>query len=134
MNNLNFVRIDVTANDGNFDELYNTSAFTMIGCPEDHFEYILHEYLSDDDTKPEDVKMGGLQEVEGNVSYYVFKGKEMNKRYHLKGDNAYADDLTFLSIPCKYFKEIGKLAMFKLAIDPQRMRWFDDIVDNNKRR
>lgn len=53
---------------------------------------------------------------------YVYKGKMMNDIYGLTDDNAYPDDLTFISIP-NYYNPIVKL---KLGA-----RWFDDIVANN---
>lgn len=53
---------------------------------------------------------------------YVFKGKHMNEIYRLTGDNAYPDDLTFVSIP-NYYNPFVKLEV--------GARWFDDIVANN---
>lgn len=52
---------------------------------------------------------------------YTFKGSLMNKTYHLKGNNAYHDDLTFVSIEDFYN------SMFKVRFGA---RWLDDIIDN----
>ena len=133
MNKLNFVRTDVKVGSDDFELLYKESAFTMIGCPESGIQNVLENYLCDDNAGPDEVKMGNLQEVDGECKYYVIKGDVMNKQYNLRGDNAYQDELTFLCIPCKYFKDTGMLAMFRIKIDPTRMKWFDDLVDNNKR-
>lgn len=53
---------------------------------------------------------------------YTYTGKMMNNVYGLTDDNAYKDDLTFITIP-DYYNPMVKL---KLGA-----RWFDDIVANN---
>lgn len=65
------------------------------------------------------------------VKMYTWSGKEFNDKYNLTGDNAYPDDLTFLSIPLDSWSEMGNLPMVKLQVGA---RWLDDIVDNNARR
>lgn len=54
----------------------------------------------------------------------------MNMEYGLTGDNAYPDGLTFLMFPLTGLN-MGRLAIFKILMSD---RWFDDIVDNNRRR
>jgi len=54
----------------------------------------------------------------------------MNDYYNLTGSNAYQNSLNFLAFSLDNLN-INKLAMFKLRCQD---RWFDDIVDNNRRR
>lgn len=99
-----------------FRLFYHTSAFTFEGIDisnkenmknfKEQFEKIARE------TGFTEKKMIG----------YFYKGSSMNKHFKLTGDNAYPDDLTFVSIP-NYYNPIMKLKM--------GARWFDDIVDNN---
>lgn len=70
------------------------------------------------------------EEIGTIKEWITFKGKDMNEIYNLTGRNAYEDDLTFLTFPLDGLNT-GKLAIFKLKMQD---RWFDDIVDNNRRR
>ena len=62
--------------------------------------------------------------------YLVFTGADMNAEYGLTGNNAYPDDQHFLCFPL-HGLDIPRLTVFKLIAED---RWFDDIVDNNRRR
>lgn len=62
---------------------------------------------------------------------YHLTGAKMNSMYGLTGSNAYPDDLNIISLPLDNWKDIGNLPMIKFKIGA---RWFDDIVDNNRRR
>ena len=62
--------------------------------------------------------------------FIAFKGADMNVHYGLTGDNAYQDDLPCLMFPLDGL-DVGKLAVIKLKMHD---RWFDDIVDSNRRR
>ena len=53
----------------------------------------------------------------------------MNEKYGLTENNAYPEDLNFISIDLDNFKDMEKLATIKIKIGA---RWLDDIVDNNK--
>ena len=67
----------------------------------------------------------------GTITKWIdFKGKDMNDKYGLTGDNQYPNDLTFLAFAIDGL-DVGKLAMFKLRMGD---RWFTDIVDNDRRR
>ena len=67
----------------------------------------------------------------GKISMWIeFCGKDMNDEFHLTGNNSYPDDLHFLAFPLDGL-DAGKLAIFKLQMGD---RWFDDIVDNDRRR
>ena len=101
------------------DELYDCSAFTVVGAggPLDEWMNGINKSL----------KERGIGTVE---EFYTFNGSQMNKRYHLTGNNAYNNDLTFLAFKLDGLN-ISKLAMFKLDFGA---RWFDDIVDNNAHR
>lgn len=100
-----------------FKELYDNSAYTCTGCADpEEFAKGYTKYL----------KELGI----GNVStFYTFTGKQMNENYKLKGTTRYPDDLKFLAFKIDGL-DCGKLAIFKLRMED---RWFDDIVDNNKR-
>jgi len=58
-----------------------------------------------------------------NPTFYTYTGRQMNSVYHLKEDNAYPDDLSFLSI-----KDLQD-PVLKMRYGA---RWFTDIVDNNR--
>lgn len=94
------------------DEFFNTSAFTFEGIEINDKKGMkqLERTIRDNGYEGEDV-----------VCYY-YSGEDMNEKYHLTGDNAYPDDLTFLTIP-KFYNP-----MFKLLVGA---RWFDDIVQGN---
>ena len=85
--------------------LYDNWAMTWEGLREEDFDLALKEC--------------GGKDAKG----YLIKGKEMNEICHLKGSNAYPDDLNIYAI----FPFVG-LAMFVGA------RWMTDIIDNNARR
>ena len=63
------------------------------------------------------------------VCWYDFTGAEMNAEYGLTGRNAYQDDLRFLCFPLDGL-DMPRLVIFKMISGD---RWFDDIVDNNRR-
>ena len=102
-----------------FQMAYEGSYYTITGCGgdlkdwKDGYEQLLAEK-----------KIGKPR------AWYDFTGADMNAEYGLTGNNAYPDDLRFLCFPLDGL-DIGRLIVFKLiAAD----RWFDDIVDNNRRR
>lgn len=102
-----------------FKKLYDGSWFTVEGAGGEIEEWQegLQEMFDEED-------IGTVQE------WVTYSGEDMNKFFHLTGDNAYPDDLPFLSFTLDGL-DIGKLAMFKIRFGA---RWFDDIVDNNARR
>ena len=64
--------------------------------------------------------------------FYVVTGKQMNEFCGgLSDNNAYKEDLTILSIELDDITDVSKLFMKKFEVGA---RWFDDIVDNNRRR
>ena len=102
-----------------FKMAYEGSFYTITGCGgnlqdwKDGYEQLLAE-----------------KKIGKPLAWYYFTGADMNAEYGLTGNNAYPDDLRFLCFPLDGL-DIGRLAFFKLiAAD----RWFDDIVDNNRRR
>ena len=68
-------------------------------------------------------------EVTENV--YIISGALMNVTYGLTGTNAYPKDLHIVSVKLSDMKEPMKVAIPRLQVGG---RWFDDIVDNNRRR
>ena len=100
-----------------FEEFYEGSMLTFAGMvPEEAQLYV--DYFKDFTT------------VDESVDGYIYTGKAMNTYYHLRGKKRYPEDLHFLTIPLKAFKECGKIAIPRFQIGG---RWFDDIVDNNRR-
>ncbi len=93
------------------EELRNKSIFTWEGMSE-----------SEENLKAieEAIRNRGFDKEEMVV--YTFKGRLMNEVYNLTGNNAYPDNLTFVSIEDFYNP------MFKLQFGA---RWLDDIIDNN---
>lgn len=94
--------------------LYETSCFTWEGMSDTEENLAAIESA---------IRENGYTEEE--CVFYTYKGKLMNEYYELNGENAYPDDLTFVSIPNFYNP------MFKIEYGA---RWFDDIVDNNEER
>lgn len=104
-----------------FNELYNDNAFTFVGLSlTDDLLEMLNNVFEENDLLAKPIE-----------NLYVLKGEYINNLLNLTGDNRYPDDLTIISIKLDNFKNIGKLAIFKLKIGA---RWFNDIVDNNLRR
>ena len=101
-----------------FKAAYEGSYYTILGCAGD-----LNEWTSGYSDMLEHLSIGTPKE------FYTFKGADMNEHYGLTGDNAYNDDLTFLMFPLDGLAPM--LAIFRFYAQD---RWFDDIVDNNRRR
>ena len=106
-------------NEQDLDLLYNGSAYTITGAGGD-----LNEWVKGYEKLLTEENIGTPQK------WYTFKGKVMNDKYDLSGDNRYPDDLTFLCFNLEGLN-VGKLAVFKLKMQD---RWFDDIVNNNLER
>lgn len=110
-------------NRGNRDEIftaaYDGSYYTIIGCGGD-----LGEWATGYTQILEEAGIGTPKR------FIAFKGADMNVHYGLTGDNAYQDDLPCLMFPLDGL-DAGKLAVIKLKMHD---RWFDDIVDSNRRR
>ena len=66
-----------------------------------------------------------------NETAYIIKGKTMNEKYGLSGDNSYPDDTNIVSIKLEDMKNPGAVVIPRFSIGA---RWFDDIVDNNAAR
>lgn len=104
-----------------FDKLYNGSAWTWEG-------------MSVDEKNLKDIcnwfKSNGCPLIED--TFYVTKGSDMNEWCGgLTGNNAYPDDLSILSIELDNITNVSKIYLNKFQVGA---RWFDDIVDNNRRR
>ena len=117
-----FVFNEVKAVSGNvpldFDSFYKGSWYTITGAGDD-----LEDWVGGYDMLLSEAGIGKP------AGYVTFNGADMNKEYGLSGSVAYPDDLTFIAFPLDDL-DVGKLAMFKLKMGD---RWFDDIVDNNRR-
>ena len=98
------------------DNLYNQSALTWEGltADEDNLNAV-KEWL---DTN-------GAILADTEPTFHIITGELLNTVYGLTGDNAYASDLTIVSVT-----DINQMAV----VIPRFQvggRWFDDIVDNN---
>ncbi|MDE6754470.1 MAG: hypothetical protein K2J82_07645 [Muribaculaceae bacterium] len=102
-----------------FKAAYEGSYYTILGCAGD-----LNEWTTGYGDLLERSSIGTPKE------FYTFKGADMNEHYGLTDNNAYNDDLTCLMFPLNGL-DTAKLSMFRLRAQD---RWFDDIVDNNRRR
>lgn len=100
------------------NELYNGSALTFTGV-EDSKESIskmikwLQQYT----------------EVSNPLTINIIKGETMNREYGLTHDNAYPNDLNFISIKLEDIKDVSKILLQRFQVGG---RWFDDIVNNNR--
>lgn len=62
---------------------------------------------------------------------HVIDGATMNLAYGLTGENAYKDDLTIVAVMLDDIEDPMKIAIPRFQVEG---RWFDDIVENNRRR
>ena len=62
---------------------------------------------------------------------YIINGKTMNRVYGLTGDNAYPDFCNIVSVMLDDMEDFQKIIIPRFRVGG---RWFDDIVDNNRRR
>ena len=62
---------------------------------------------------------------------YIISGWVMNNAYGLTGDNAYQDDVHLVSVKLEDIEHVGRIVVPRFTVGG---RWFDDIVDNNRRR
>ena len=99
------------------ENLYKTSAYTIIGCGGSLDEWVngYNEMLAEQ-------KIGTPEEG------YTYTGKDVNAQYGLQGSNRFSDDLVFLSFKLNGL-DLGKLAMFRLRMGD---KWFDDLIDNSR--
>lgn len=109
---VNYIIENVTTKE-QLDNLYNHSAFTIEGLTvksiPDFVEWLEETTVF---TKEEPI-------------VYVTKGCVMNKEYNLKGNKAYGEDLTIVSV---IDVDSMRIALKRFSVGG---RWFDDIVDNN---
>lgn len=112
-------KINVTQKD--FEDLYNDSALTWEG-------------LDTSDENLEAVKEW-LQDCGCELltdTFYVTSGKDMNEFCGgLTGSNAYPNDCNIVSIKLSDIKDYAKIILRRFEVGG---RWFDDVVDNNRRR
>lgn len=113
------IRVNSENREEIFTAAYNGSFYTILGCGGD-----LDEWTTGYTQFLEEAGIGAPK------LFITFRGADMNRNYSLTGNNAYQDDLTCLMFPL-HGLDAGKLAMFRLRMED---KWFDDIVDNNRRR
>lgn len=111
-------KINVTTKE-QLDALYNQSALTWEGMDTSEENLgAIKEWLEEHGAITDGVE----------PTFHITTGELMNVIYELTGSNAYADDLSIVSVT-----DINQMA---IAIPRFEVggRWFDDIVDNNARR
>ena len=110
----------IRTKESDLKELYNGSAFTMVGfnIDDDNLEALKGWFEENGcDLKSDDI--------------YVTSGKLMNDVYRLTGDNAYPDELNIVSIKLDDISNANRIFAARFEIGAY---WFDDIVDNKTRR
>ena len=113
------VRNEVTTKE-QLDELYNCSASTFEGVWTDNKSIKgIIDWIKQ------------YSEISNPLPIHIITGKVMNEEYHLTGKNKYPNEYTIVSIKLDYIKNVPSIATKRFEV---RGRWFDDIVDNNKRR
>ena len=95
--------------------LYGCSALTWVGLDLDSLSDVV-------------AWMQGYHVNTDKVVFHVIKGKVMNALYELTGSNAYPANLNIVSVTGI---DHVKLAIPRFDVGG---KWFDDIVDNNRRR
>jgi hypothetical protein len=105
------------ATNEDLQKFYDKEAYCMEGFVDDKESY---------DTLADVIRdwVPGISTIE----IYRCKGILVNQKYHLTGDNAYQDDLTFVFID---WQEFGK--GFDVVEHKEGFRYFSDVVDNNAR-
>ena len=99
--------------------LYNQSALTWEGLTSDEENLnAVKEWLN---------VHGAILEGK-EPTFHIITGDLMNVIYELTGSNAYAEDLTIVSVT-----DINQMAIIIPRFEVGG-RWFDDIVDNNAMR
>lgn len=101
-------------------ELANDSAFTWEGMryTKDSLQQIVEDLKANTDiTLP--------------VHFYIFDGRTMNRLYGLTQENAYPDNLKFVSIDLDNWSSLNRLPKYKQEV---KARWLDDIVSNNDKK
>ncbi len=111
----------MTADENKIKELANKSAFTWEGMDlsDENLGEIARIFCNE--------KL--VKDGKESIDAYTWSGAVMNALYGLTGDNAYADDLPFLSFDNDSFDGDGSLSVFKMTVGA---RWLDDIVRNNE--
>lgn len=113
------LKVNADNREATFNAAYKGSYYTILGCAGD-----LNEWTAGYQELLETRGIGTPKE------FITFKGADMNEFYGLTGNNAYNDELTCLMFPLNTL-DVAKLAIFRLQAED---KWFDDIVDNNRRR
>lgn len=98
-----------------FTTLYNSSALTMEGLDLDSLEEYA-EWINQNS--------GGFK---GEPEFWIISGERMNEEY----GTDYPEDLNIVCVNLNDLFGIGKLVLARFSIGA---RWFDDVVDNNRRR
>lgn len=103
--------------DSDIEELKEGSALTFEGTciDDDNLEWLMKWF------EEHDCKM--LRD-----DFYVIKGKQMNDKYGLTGNNRYNDDLNILCVKLSDLSQINNIIMPRFEIGG---RWLDDVIDNN---
>lgn len=117
MENIQFERINVK-DEKTLEELYDCSALTLEGLRPDNIQEFLQFIKKFTDFKVSPVPV------------YVIEGSVMNHFYGLRGNNAYRDELNIISIKLESLENFANIVVPRFQIGA---RWFDDIVDNNRR-
>lgn len=109
--------------DKKFKQLERENAMTVEGlAAEEDTYYGLIDFFKEYNAIDEDKKV---------VEFWIIKGVDMNEHYNLHGNNAYPDNLTIVNVPLTQLRSFAGIAL------PMRgfgARWYDDVVENNKRR
>ena len=107
----------LVTNKEQLDELYNSSALTLIGL--ENSDESINQFID---------WIKKYSEVSNPLNIYIISGSTMNKQYNLTGNNRYNDDLTIVSIKNQDIKQLMRVVIPRFEIGG---RWFDDIVNNN---
>ena len=111
----------INATDTDLDELYadNSLTFTAMKLdkPDDFLPIV--EWMNENGC---DMKSGDV---------YYFTGELMNKHYSLTEENVYPNDMHFVAVKLSNLTNVLAIAVPSKFIYG---RWFNDIVDNNRRR
>ena len=99
------------------DKLYENSALTIEGLAEESYGDLIEWVKRHTAVKAERL--------------YVIEGFVMNLLYGLTGNNAYPTDA---HIVCMMLDDMENASAIFLPRFEIKGRWFDDVVDNNRRR
>ena len=108
------------ASSSDFEHLYKTEAYCAEGLEKPNSDSTAEVFVN---------AFSKYNGVASHINFYYCLGKDLNKYYHLTGDNTYPNNLGIFFIDWSNFSKD-----FAASEHKGKFRYFSDVVDNNARR